>query len=302
MTRKIVALLLAALMLLPSLALAGGETVLTDMTGREVKLSKPVERLIVMWPGDCEIVYALGAQELLVGLGSYCDYPAEAASVEKVTPGKDMNLEQILALKPDLVLTTTMSLVKEHVDALEKAGVPVFINDATGIEGVYTAIRNIGALTGRTQQAEDLAASMAKGFEDVKARVPQGTQMSAYYEIMPVDQGPWAAGGGTFMDELGAIVGLKNIFGDQGAWAQVSEEQVLKLDPAVIISTAWGDPAEIVKEINGRAAWQGIQAIKDGRVYCLDSNLFSRPSPRLVDAVNSLFDILYGEAPANKAA
>lgn len=302
MTKKIVALVLVALMILPAFALAGNETVLTDMTGREVKLSKPVERMIVMWPGDCEIVYALGAEKLLVGLGSYCDYPAAAADVEKVTPGKDMNLEQILALKPDLVLTTTMSLVKEHVEALEKAGVPVFINNATGVEGVYTAIKNIGMLTGHDKQAEELVASMQKGFEEVTSKVPAGDKVSAYYEIMPVSQGPWAAGGGTFMDELGAIVGLKNIFGDQGAWAQVSEEQVLKLNPSVIISTSYGDPAEVVKEINDRAAWKDVQAVKDGKVFCLDGNLFTRPGPRLVEAVESLFTLLYGEAKMNKAA
>lgn len=302
MTRKIIALVLVALLMLPAFAFAGGETVLTDMTGREVKLTKPVERLIVMWPGDCEIVYALGAESLLVGVGSYCNYPAEVANVEKVTPGKDMNLEQILALKPDLVLTTTMSLVQEHVEALEKAGVPVFINDATGVEGVYTAIKNIGALTGRTQQAEELVASMQKGFEEIKAKVPAGDALSVYYEIMPVSQGPWAAGGGTFMDELGAIVGLKNIFGDQGAWAQVSEEQVLKLNPAVIISTSYGDPAEVTKEINDRAAWKDVQALKDGKVFCLDGDLFTRPGPRLVEAVESLLTLLYGEAKVDKAA
>lgn len=302
MTKKIIALFLAALMVLPVFALAGGETVLTDMTGREVKLTKPVERMIVMWPGDCEIVYALGAEKLLVGLGSYCDYPAETEKVEKVTPGKDMNLEQILALKPDLVVTTTMSLVKEHVEALEKAGVPVFVNNAQNIEGVYTAIKNIGALTGRTQQAEELVASMQKSFEDVKNSKPAGEPLSAYYEVSPLSQGLWAAGGGTFMDELGAIVGLDNIFKDQDPWAQVSEEQVIKLNPSVIITTSYGDPAEVVKEIKDRAAWKDVQAVKDGKVFCPDSNIFTRPGPRLVDAVQSLFTMLYGEAKVDKAA
>lgn len=302
MSRKILAAILCLMMLAPLGALASAEKTLTDMTGREVKIEKPVERLIVMWPGDCEIVYALGAENLLVGVGSYCDYPEAVSSVEKVTPGKDMNLEQVIALKPDMVVTTTMSLVQEHVDALEKAGVRVFINDATNVEGVYTAIANLGALTGREAEAAALTDTMRKGFEAVSAKVPQGGELSVYYEIMPLADGPWAAGGGTFMDELGAKVGLKNIFGDQGAWAQVSEEQVLKANPAVIISTSYGDPAEVVKEITDRAAWKDVQAIRDGKVFCLDGNLFTRPAPRLVEAVESLFELLYGAAESNKAA
>ena len=113
---------------------------LTDMTGREITLDAPAERVVALTASDCEILYALGAGDLLVGRGEYCDYPAEVLDVPSVQSGYDTNIEQIIALEPQVLLMSTMAQTEEQVQQLEAAGVRVVVSDAQDIEGTYTAI------------------------------------------------------------------------------------------------------------------------------------------------------------------
>ena len=111
---------------------------LTDMTGREITLDAPAERVVALTASDCEILYALGAGDLLVGRGEYCDYPAEVLDVPSVQSGYDTNIEQIIALEPQVLLMSTMAQTDEQVQQLEAAGVRVVVSDAQDIEGTYT--------------------------------------------------------------------------------------------------------------------------------------------------------------------
>ena len=122
---------------------------LTDMTGREITLDAPAERVVALTASDCEILYALGAGDLLVGRGEYCDYPAEVTEIPAVESGSDTNIEQIVELQPQVLLMSTMSQTDEQVQQLEAAGVHVVVSDAQDIEGVYTAIHMIGELVGK---------------------------------------------------------------------------------------------------------------------------------------------------------
>ena len=96
---------------------------LTDMTGREITLDAPAERVVALTASDCEILYALGAGDLLVGRGEYCDYPAEVLDVPSVQSGYDTNIEQIIALEPQVLLMSTMAQTEEQVQQLEAAAV-----------------------------------------------------------------------------------------------------------------------------------------------------------------------------------
>ena len=130
---------------------------LTDMTGREITLDAPAERVVALTASDCEILYALGAGDLLVGRGEYCDYPAEVLDVPSVQSGYDTNIEQIIALEPQVLLMSTMAQTDEQVQQLEAAGVRVVVSDAQDIEGTYTAISMIGELVGRQAEASSIA-------------------------------------------------------------------------------------------------------------------------------------------------
>lgn len=293
--RKTIAMLLSVLMLLS--AGCAQATSLMDMYGREVVLDEPVTRIVALAPSDCEILCALGAGDLLVGRGAYCDYPEDILDVPVVETGENTNLEQIIALQPQVVLMADMAQTAEQVQALEDAGIRVVLSDANDIEGVYTAIRMIGQLTGLDGEAEALVADMQATFDDIAAR-SEDTGKTVYFEVSPLEYGLWTAGVNTFMDELASLCGLTNAFADVEGWAAISEEQVLERDPdyIVTISMYYGEGPTPVEEIMGRAGWEGLTAIQNGDVFNADSNEISRPGPRLKDAALALYAFVSGEA------
>ena len=165
MTKKLVSLFLALVMAF-SLTAAFAESTavtVTDMAGREITLDAPATKVVALTASDCEILAALGAEDTLVGRGEYCDYPESVLEVPAVQSGADTNLEQIIALEPQVVVMAKMAQTEEQVAAL-------VVSDAQDIEGVYTAIRLIGALVGRNDEAEAMVADMQSTFADIAAK------------------------------------------------------------------------------------------------------------------------------------
>lgn len=288
MKRKLLTLLLVlALLALAPCALAQGVSI-TDMMGRDITLDAPVTRVVAVTAADCEILCALGAEDTLVGRGEYCDYPQSVLEVPSVESGAELNLEQILALEPQVVLMGTMAQTAEQVEALQNAGAQVVVSNAQDIEGTYTAIRMIGALVGRDAEAEALVKDMQDTFAGLDA---EPTGKTVYFEVSPLQYGLWTAGANTFMDELAQMCGLTNAFADVDGWAAISEEQVLERDPdyIVTISMYFGEGPTPVEEIQGREGWQGLKAVKNNAIFNADSNQVSRPGPRLKDAALALY-------------
>lgn len=304
-TVKLVSLLLCLILICPVLGCAEDAAVtVTDMTGREITLDAPATRVVALTASDCEILYALGAGDTLVGRGEYCDYPEDVQAVPSVQSGYETNVEQIIALEPQVVLMATMAQTEEQVEALEAAGVHVIVSDAQDIAGVYTAIELIGAVTGKNDEAAALIAGMKDSFAAIAAKAEGDGSKTVYFEVSPLEYGLWTAGKGTFMDELAQMIGLKNAFEDVEGWAAISEEQVLERDPdyIVTISMYYGEGPTPVEEIMGREGWQELKAVKNGAIFNADSNEVSRPGPRLVDAAQALYDFVYGEEKTEKAA
>ena len=281
--------MLVALALLLGTACAEGITV-TDMMGREITLEEPATRIVALTAADCEILCALGCGDALVGRGEYCDYPPEVLALPSVQSGYETNLEQIVSLAPQVLLMGTMAQTEEQVNRLEEAGVRVVVSDAQNLEGVYTAIRLIGALMGRDAEAEALVGGMQEGFADIAAR-SRATGRTVYFEVSPLQWGLWTAGSGTFMDELAAICGLENAFADVEGWAAISEEQVLERNPDYIVTITMYDGGELtpVEEIAQRPGWDALSAVQNGRILNADSNEISRPGPRLLQAAETIF-------------
>ena len=269
---------------------------LTDMTGREITLDEPATRIVALTPSDCEIHYAIGAGDQLVGRGKYCDYPAEVTEIPAVESGSDTNIEQIVELQPQVLLMSTMSQTDEQVQQLEAAGVHVVVSDAQDIEGVYTAIHMIGELVGKQDEAASVVESMQKTFDEIKANAGDGSK-TVYFEVSPLQYGLWTAGTGTFMDEIANMMGLKNCFADVTGWSEISEEQVLERNPdyIVTISMYYGEGPTPEEEILARPGWENVTAVKNGKILNLQNNELSRPAPRLAEGAQALYDFVYGE-------
>ncbi|MGI5971511.1 MAG: ABC transporter substrate-binding protein [Oscillospiraceae bacterium] len=274
---------------------AGGLTI-TDMTGRTVELSGPAGRIVALMPADCEILCALGAGGLIVGRGEYCQYPEELLGIPEVASGGETNIEQIIALEPDVVVMSKMAQTVEHVAALEKAGIRCVVSDAQDIEGVYSAITMLGELTGKASRAESLVADMRSSFDAIISKSDSSGTKTVYFEVSPLEWGLWTAGRGTFMDEIASLLGVQNAFSDVEGWAEISEEQVIERDPDYIVTVAMylGEGETPVEEIMGREGWQNLKAVKNGAVLNVDSNEISLPGPRLVNAAEALFEFFSG--------
>jgi len=297
MTKKLAALLLAALLTLSLCpAMAEGGVTVTDMTGREITLSEPAARIVALTAADCEILCALGCEDALVGRGEYCDYPASVLDKPSVQSGYETNIEQIIALQPQVVLMATMAQTVEQVEALENAGIKVVVSDAQDIEGVYYAIRMIGTLMGKDAEAEALVADMQNAFAGIADKA-ENTGKTVYFEVSPLQWGLWTAGKGTFMDELATLCGLTNAFADLDGWAAISEEQVLDRDPDYIVTITmyYGEGPTPVEEIASRSGWDALKAVQNGDILNADSNEISRPGPRLMDAAETLYTFVSDE-------
>ena len=275
-----------------------GSVTVADMTGREITLEKPADRIVALTASDCEIIYALGAGDKLVGRGEYCDYPAEVMDVPSVQSGYDTNIEQILALEPQVLVMSTMAQSEEQIQQLENAGVKVVVSDAQDIKGVYVAVNMIGKLLGKEKEADLICDAMQMTFDAVSAQVTDdGEEKTVYFEVSPLEYGLWTAGSHTFMDEIARMLGLKNAFADVEGWAEISEEQVLERNPDYIVTITmyYGEGPTPVEEIESRAGWENVAAVKNGKILNLQNDELSRPGPRLADGAKALYDFVYGE-------
>jgi len=272
---------------------------ITDTAGRQVTLEKPAERIVALAAADCEILYELGVGDKLVGRGEYCDYPEAVLALPAVQSGSETNMEQVLALEPDLVILDAMYHNEEHIKALENAGIAVLINGAATLEQVYEAILMEGKAAGVGDEAEACVIKMRGRLKTMadRASLSGEGKKTVYFEVSPLEYGLWTAGADTFMNEIADILGMENIFADVSGWAEVSQEQVIAKDPDYIftIAMSYGNGPKPEEEILGRSGWENIKAIKEKTVYTIDSNSISRPGPRLADAAEELYNILYGD-------
>lgn len=305
-TRKTLAILLMLAMIMavfagcnnqtPDAGNTDGGITLTDMTGREITFEEPVTRIVALTPSDCEILYAIGAGDTVVGRGTYCDYSEDVLNKTIVASGADTNIEEIIALEPQVVLMSTMAQTEEQVAALEEAGVQCVVSDAQDIAGVYTAIEMIGKMVGKEAEAAEVIDGMKATFAEIESKATGDGSETIYFEVSSLQWGdPWTAGSGTFMDELATMLGLTNIFADVQGWGQISQEQVIERNPDYIVTIEmyFGDGPTPDEEIMSRDGWQGITAIRNGAVFNADNNEISRPGPRLADAAEALYEFIY---------
>ena len=305
--KKILALLLVLALALSLAACGGsakkGDITVTDMTGREVTVKLPVTRVVALQPADCEILYAIGAGDAVVGRGEYCDSPAEVLDIPSVQSGYNTNTEQIIALEPQVLFMSTMAQSEEQIQALEAAGVAVVVSETTDIQGVYNAIEMIGKALGKEDKASALVEEMKTCFADIAAKSEGDGTKTVYFEVSPLQYGLWTAGKGTFMNEIAEMIGLKNCFDDVDGWASISEEQVLERNPDYIVTITmyFGEGPTPTEELLARPGWENVTAIKNAAILNLVDNELSRPSPRLMQGAQMMYDFVYGSAEENAA-
>ena len=298
-TKKIIALLLAVLMIgmfaSCSTTTGKGAIEVTDSMGNIIKLDKPAEKIISLLPSDTETLYALGAQDKIIAVAKICTYPAEVSQKTQLDTAEKTNVETIIAMDPDVVLMGKMSQTKDQADQMANAGIKVIITEPQSIDDIYAMTTLIGKIVNKTKAADKLNATMKKGFSDLSNNAISVAKKSVYIEISPLEFTLWTTGADTFYNEILELLEMTNSFADLTSWSSVSEEQVISRNPDVIVTTMGTTPTEgeaSIAEILGRTNWKNMSAIKNKKVFWIDSNKFSIPGPRLVESAQELLDIL----------
>lgn len=258
----------------------------TDDAGRKVTISTRPERIVSLAPANTEIVAALGGLDRLVGVTTYCDYPAEVADIAKVGDFIQPNLEAIAAARPDLVLVTT-GVQAEIISQLEELGAVVVAIDPQSLNDVFDSIATVGAVIGEPQAAAETVDSMRVQLDDIGERV-ENAPVRCFIEIA---QDPlFTAGSGTLLNDLIEHAGGENVVTEAG-YVAYSVEQLVKADPEVYLATRGSMSSP--DDIQGRPGYASLAAVSAGRVYVLDDNLVSRPGPRVVEGVRQIAEALH---------
>jgi iron complex transport system substrate-binding protein len=266
----------------------------SDQLGRAIEIPESPKRIVSLAPSITEIVYFIGKEDLLVGVSRFSDYPEAAQELPKVGSYVQLDLERIVALEPDLCIAIKDGNPKDVVDRLENLGIPVYAVNPQSLETVTEAIRTLGSLLDTEAHAETLAT----GLEDRIARIDDkvgsvAARPGIFFQIgvAPIV----SAGAGTFINEIIERAGGRNLAAGATGYPRFSREQVIGFAPDIIIITsmARGKIFEAVRD--EWMAWEEMPAVRDNRVYIQESDLFDRPSPRLVDGLEQLARLIHPE-------
>jgi iron complex transport system substrate-binding protein len=266
----------------PSPADGGGAVVVVDDAGDSVAVRAPASRVVSLIPATTELLFAIGAGDVVVGRTQWCDYPPEALRVPDLGPGINPNLEAVLAAEPDLVILYNSAQHAAPASRLRALGIPALRLNTDALADVPRVGRLLGRLTGHEEGADSvrtafdtaLASAGAAGRRERRPRVL----------ILVWEQPPMTLGRGSFLSELVERAGGENVFGDiASSSAPVSIEAVSARDPDLILTAAAG-PASIAD----RPEWQVVRAVREGRFLRISGTEYDRPGPRSPAAIRRL--------------
>lgn len=264
-----------------------------DATGEEFTFDKAPERIVSVSPAETESLFALGLDQEIVGVSDFDDYPQAATTKPKMGGITKPNEEAIIAANPDIVFTG-ISMKEDVVKKFRDLGISIFKVDPKSYDDVISNIELYGQITDRQQEAKDIVDNMKKVREDVQAAVKDAAdKKKVYVEFSP----GWTVGKGEFMNELIEIAGAENIAATETGWININEENIIKSNPDVILYSAGLIDTETNKPleelIKNRQGWDQITAVKDNHVIGVDSNLISRPGPRVADGLKEVAKAIY---------
>jgi iron complex transport system substrate-binding protein len=252
-----------------------------DDAGDTVRLAASAHRVVSLIPATTELLFALGAGDLVVGRTTWCDYPPAAQAIANVGDGLAPNLEAVLARQPDLVLLYRSPHDADAGARLHQLGIPALQLTVDRLADVPRLARMLGPLLGRVQSAD----SLAQWFDSALAAVsvPAPARRPRVF-ILAWDQPPMTIGAGSFLSELITRAGGENLFADLPAPSgNVSIEAVAKRDPDLIFTQASETPA-----FAKRPEWRSVRAVREAHFLSITSSAYSRPSPRAPEAIREL--------------
>lgn len=252
-----------------------------DDLGKTVRVPEKIERAISLAPSLTEMIFAIGAGDRLVGVTTYCNFPAGTANIEKVGDTQSPNIEKIIALKPQIVFISTASQLEAFQKTLDEQGIAVYVTNPTRLTEVFANLRQLGDLFGKPEAAESLLETLSARVAEVSK---EGNIQGGHRVFIQISNEPlFTIGEDSFLTELVDLAGGVSVTKEVAtAYPKLSKETAAALDPDVIFLSDSDDNRE------PNPALKNSNAVKNERVYRINADIISRPGPRLVDALEEI--------------
>ncbi|MBB5191981.1 ABC-type Fe3+-hydroxamate transport system substrate-binding protein [Silvimonas terrae] len=266
------------LALLPAMALAAVQA--KDDNGTLVELPQPAQRVITLAPHATELVAAL-KPEAIVAVDTASDYPESVKKLPKVATFQSLNIEAILAARPDLVVVWESQAVSQSISQLQRQHIPVFVSRPQTPQDVASSLRRLGALLGQDARADELASAQEARYRQLLAQYQHARPVRVYLQVS--ENPPLSLSRRSFLGQMLADCGATSPYANARAEApQVSTEAVLAFAPELMLTTGERKTLDMWK------AWPQIPAIKANRLVSLRSDQYVRPGPRMIEGMQKV--------------
>jgi len=263
-----------------------------DQADRKVEIPDHPLRVVGLSPNVVEVVYLLGRGEVLRGATQYSNHPLEAALLPRVGSYVRLDVEKIVALRPDLCLATKDGNPINAISRIEDLGIPVFVVNPHSLEGIMSMVEQLGMILGAEDRAREIVGDMRQRIDRVKMKLAGNIPRPGVF--FQIDAAPIiSAGSGTFIDELITIAGGVNLAAGPSPYPRFSWEDLIRMQPdvAIIASMAGGHSVEDLKK--SWQKWPQLEVVKNKRLYVVDADLIDRPTPRLIDGLEKFAAIIH---------
>ncbi len=270
---------------------AHADITVRDDDGNPVTLQKPAQRIISLAPHVTELLFAAGAGSKIVGATSYSDFPEEAKQIPQIGDNRQLDMERIIAMKPDLIVVWMHDSAERQIEMLRQLRIPMFHSEPRTLADIGDSMLRLGQLAGTEKIAQPAAAALQNQLAALRAKYAGRPTVSMFYQVW--DKPLYTLSGAHIISEAIRLCGGRNIFDSMKVVAPVvTPEGVLQEDPEVLIGTSEKSAKE---KDGGLAMWRqyaSMKAVRNNNLYNLDGNLTNRAGPRMIAGAAALCEAL----------
>jgi iron complex transport system substrate-binding protein len=250
-----------------------------DDDGRTVTLQKPATRVIALAPHVTEMVYAAGGGDKLLASVDYADYPEAAKKLPRVGSNRQMDMERIISMKPDLIVVWMHGSSERQIEQIRALGIPMFHSEPKKLDDIAANLQRIGRLLGTESVAEPAAAALRTRLASLMAQYSHRPPVRMFYQVW--DKPLYTLNGAHIVSDAARVCGGVNIFAPLKVTAPiVSIEAVLQEDPEAIFTSS-----EKASEEDSAQIWRpfaNLAAVRQNNIFRIDGNLLNRSGPRMI--------------------
>lgn len=264
---------------------ASAELFFTDDQGTNVILKKPARRIVSLAPHITENLFAAGAGKYIVGVVAYSDYPPEANKIQQIGSYKKIDVEAVVALKPDIIIAWGTGNDELQIKQFRKLGIPVYVEDPRKIQDIADAIEDYGRMVNNMREAIEVAQDFRIRYRKIRDKYSARAKLRGFYQV-------WNKPLITINDQhlitdVMRICSIENMYGELTQLApRITIESVLDKDPQMIIASGMGE--EKPEWLDDWRKWTKLQAVQYNNLFFIPPAIIQRHAPRVLDAAERL--------------